>query len=80
MTEFAPFGTGPAIWNDGPVEKAEHAMRFFNVVPEFLSTVDLSHVTWAQYIDVVDGNGNTSVGNDKMGLLDGSTGKRKAGQ
>ena len=78
MTEFAPFGTGPAIWNDGPVEKAEHAMRFFNVVPEFLSTIDLSHVTWAQYIDVVDGNGNTSVGNDKMGLLDGSTGRRKA--
>ena len=78
MTEFAPFGTGAPIWNDGPVEKAEHAMRFFNVVPEFLSTVDLSHVTWAQYIDVVDGNGNTSVGGDKMGLLDGSTGKRKA--
>ena len=60
------------------MEKAEHAMRFFNVVPEFLSTIDLSHVTWAQYIDVVDGNGNTLVGADKMGLLDGSTGKRKA--
>ena len=78
MTEFAPYGTGEAIWNDGPVEKAEHAMRFFNVVPEFLSTIDLSYVTWAQYIDVVDGNGNTLVGGDKMGLLDGSTGKRKA--
>ncbi|MCR5851687.1 MAG: hypothetical protein K6G92_13440 [Bacteroidaceae bacterium] len=78
MTEFAPYGTGAPIWNDGPVEKAEHAMRFFNVVPEFLSTIDLSHVTWAQYIDVVDGNGNTLVGADKMGLLDGSTGKRKA--
>jgi len=78
MTEFAPFSTGAPIWNDGPVEKAEHAMRFFNTVPEFLSTIDLSHVTWAQYIDVVDGNGNTSVGGDKMGLLDGSTGKRKA--
>ena len=78
MTEFAPFFTGPPIYNGGPVERAEHAMRFFNVVPEFLSTVDLTYVTWAQYIDVVDGNGNTSINNDKMGLLDGSTGKRKA--
>ena len=78
MTEFAPYGTGAPIWNDGPVERAEHAMRFFNVVPEFLSTVDLSYVTWAQYIDVVDGSGNTLIGGDKMGLLDGSTGKRKA--
>lgn len=78
MTEFAPYSTGAPIWNDGPVERAEHAMRFFDAVPKFLNTVDLSYVTWAQYIDVVDGNGNTLVGNDKMGLLDGSTGKRKA--
>ena len=78
MTEFAPYGTGEPIHNDGPVERAEHAMRFFNVIPEFLSTVDLSYVTWAQYIDVVDGNGNTLIGGDKMGLIDGSTGKRKA--
>ena len=78
MTEFAPYGTGEPIHNDGPVERAEHAMRFFNVVPEFLSTVDLSYVTWAQYIDVVDGNGNTLIGGDKMGLIDGSTGKKKA--
>ena len=78
MSEFAPYGTGEPIHNDGPVERAEHAMRFFNVVPEFLSTVDLSYVTWAQYIDVVDGNGNTLIGGDKMGLLDGSTGKKKA--
>ncbi len=78
MTEFAPFFTGAPIASDGPVEKAEHAMRFFNVVPEFLSTIDLTYVTWAQYIDVVDGEGHTLVGGDKMGLLDGSTGKRKA--
>ena len=78
MSEFAPYSTGEPIHNDGPVERSEHAMRFFNSVNEFLSTIDLTYVTWAQYIDVVDGAGHTLIGGDKMGLIDGSTGKRKA--
>lgn len=81
MTEYAPYTTGANTAKDGPVERAEAAMTFFNALPTFMSYTDLDYVTWAQYIDAADvSTGKTlEAGHgDKMGLIDGDTGKRKA--
>ena len=81
MTEYAPYTTGEATSLNGPVEKAEAAMTFFNAIPTFLEYGDLTHVNWAQYIDPA----NMSTGRtfragegDKMGLINGNSGDRKA--
>lgn len=81
LTEYSPYTTGTPIAKGGPEEKAEAAMTFFNALPLFLSYTDLDHVNWAQYIDPANvATGNTLKPNegDKMGLIDGDTGKRKA--
>ena len=81
MTEYAPYSTGANTALNGPVEKAEAAMTFFNAIPTFLEYGDLTHVNWAQYIDAA----NLSTGRtfragegDKMGLINGNNGRRKA--
>ena len=81
LTEYAPYSTGANTALNGPVEKAEAAMTFFNAIPTLLEYGDLTHVNWAQYIDAA----NLSTGRtfragegDKMGLINGNTGHRKA--
>ena len=81
MTEYSPYVPGTETTKDGPVEKAEAAMTFFNALPTFLSYTDLDHVNWAQYIDAADvytGKTLEKDQGDKMGLIDGDTGARKA--
>ena len=71
MTEYSPYV--PADYQaDGPVEKAEAAMTFFNALPGMLECPDLTHVNWAQYIDP-----GFFVG-DKLGLIDRDSGAEKA--
>lgn len=71
ITEYSPY-TPAEYQHDGPVEKAEAAMTFFNALPGFLECPDLSYVNWAQYIDP-----GFFVG-DKLGLIDRDSGSRKA--
>ena len=71
LTEYSPY-TAAEYQKDGPVEKAEAAMTFFNALPGFLECTDLSFVNWAQYIDP-----GFFVG-DKLGLIDRDSGARKA--
>lgn len=79
LTEFAPYPTeGNHIKAGGEVERAEAAMTFFNSIPTFLQYHDLSYVTWAQWIDPVNQYGNAGGWMDKMGLVDGNNGARKA--
>ena len=71
LTEYSPY-TPDEYQHDGPVEKAEAAMTFFNALPGMLACPDLTHVSWAQYIDP-----GFFVG-DKLGLVDRDSGARKA--
>lgn len=80
MTEYSPY-QGKEMGAEGKVERAEAAMTFFNAVPTFLEYVDLTHLTWAQYIDPGDPYQETTFaqgGGDKMGLIDGDYGYRKS--
>ena len=71
LTEYSPYV--PADYQaDGPVERAEAAMTFFNALPGMLQCPDLTYVNWAQYIDP-----GFFVG-DKLGLIDRDSGARKA--
>ncbi|MBQ9559709.1 MAG: hypothetical protein IJV08_06960 [Bacteroidaceae bacterium] len=71
LTEYSPYA--PADYQkDGPVERAESAMTFFNALPGMLECPDLTYVNWAQYIDP-----GFFVG-DKLGLIDRDSGSRKA--
>ncbi len=81
ISEYAPYTTGANTHAGGPVEKAEAAMTFFNALPKFLQYGDLTHVSWAQFIDAADMNAGTTLPfghGDKMGAIDGNTGQRKA--
>lgn len=71
LTEYSPY-EAKDYQADGPVERAESAMTFFNALPGMLACPDLTYVTWAQYIDP-----GFFVG-DKLGLIDRETGSRKA--
>lgn len=71
LTEYSPYSAAD-YQKDGPVERAESAMTFFNALPGFLQCTDLTYVNWAQYIDP-----GFFVG-DKLGLVDRDSGARKA--
>lgn len=71
LTEYSPYDAAN-YQKDGPVERAESAMTFFNALPGLLSYTDLTYVNWAQYIDP-----GFFVG-DKLGLIDRDSGSRKA--
>lgn len=71
LTEYSPYPAAD-YQKDGPVERAEAAMTFFNALPGFLECADLTFVNWAQYIDP-----GFFVG-DKLGLVDRDSGARKA--
>ena len=71
LTEYSPYPAAD-YQKDGPVERAEAAMTFFNALPGFLECPDLTYVNWAQYIDP-----GFFVG-DKLGLVDRDSGARKA--
>ena len=71
LTEYSPYSAAD-YQKDGPVERAEAAMTFFNALPGFLECPDLTYVNWAQYIDP-----GFFVG-DKLGLVDRDSGARKA--
>lgn len=80
LTEYAPYG-GTDIHADGPVEQADAAMTFFDALPLMLQYIDLTYVTWAQYIDPTDPYTGATFGRgggDKMGLIEANTGFRKA--
>ena len=81
MTEYSPYipWIGES-WGGGLVERFEAAMTFFNAAEKFLTYPDLTYVHWAQYVDG-SRNGNpipVDRKGDKMGLVDGNGGKRKA--
>lgn len=71
LTEYSPYSAAD-YQKDGPVERAESAMTFFNALPGILQCPDLTYVNWAQYIDP-----GFFVG-DKLGLIDRDSGARKA--
>ncbi len=71
LTEYSPYAAAD-YQADGPVERAEAAMTFFNALPGMLDCPDLTYVNWAQYIDP-----GFFVG-DKLGLIDRDSGARKA--
>ena len=71
LTEYSPYAAAD-YQKDGPVERAEAAMTFFNALPGMLECPDLTYVNWAQYIDP-----GFFVG-DKLGLIDRDSGSRKA--
>ena len=71
LTEYSPYPAAE-YQADGPVERAEAAMTFFNALPGFLDCSDLTYVNWAQYIDP-----GFFVG-DKLGLIDRDSGARKS--
>lgn len=81
MTEYSPY----IPWigetsGGGLVERFEAAMTFFNAAEKFLTYPDLTYVHWAQYVDA-SRNGapvRPDKRGDKMGLVDGNDGKRKA--
>lgn len=78
LTEYSPYPASDYAAN-GPVERAEAAMTFFEALPTMLEYTDLTHVTWAQYIDPEEGNTGHAYANwDKLGLVDGNEGCRKA--
>ena len=81
MTEYSPYI--PWIgetWGGGLQERFEAAMTFFNAAEIFLTYPDLTYVHWAQYIDGSRNGAPIPVDRkgDKMGLIDGNDGKRKA--
>ncbi len=81
LSEYAPYPTDLSIHADGPVEQADAAVTFFDALPTMLEYTDLTYVTWAQYIDPTDPHTGATFGRgggDKMGLVEGNTGDRKA--
>ena len=80
LTEFAPYNTGNGETHAGGlVERYEAAMTFFDAIETFLAYPDLTFVNWAQYIDAgVNGRTLAAGTGDKMGLIDGDNGYRKA--
>jgi hypothetical protein len=81
MTEYSPYI--PWIgetWGGGLVERFEAGMTFFNAAETFLTYPDLTYVHWAQYVDGSGGGRPIPVDKhgDKMGLVDGNGGNRKA--
>ncbi len=80
MTEYAPYNTTNGETHEGGlVERYAAAMNFFNAVEKFLNYPDLTFVNWAQYIDAgVNGHTLPAGHGDKMGLIDGESGYRKA--
>lgn len=78
LTEYSPYESKDYAAN-GPVERAEAAMTFFNALPTMLEYTDLTYVTWAQFIDPeAFGSGKAYSDWDKLGLIDGNYGYRKA--
>lgn len=78
LTEYSPYPAAEYAAN-GPVERAEAAMTFFEALPTMMEYPDLTYVTWAQYIDPEEGNTGHAYANwDKLGLVDGNNGCRKA--
>lgn len=78
LTEYSPYAQVDYAAN-GKVERAEAAMTFFNALPTMLEYPDLTYVTWAQYIDPEEGtSGHAYASWDKLGLVDGNNGCRKA--
>lgn len=78
ITEYSPYPSDQYQAN-GPVERAEAAMTFFRAVPTILQYTDLTHLTWAQYIDPQAGTSGKAYSDwDKLGLIDGNYGFRKA--
>lgn len=80
LTEYAPY-SGLDIHADGPVEQADAAVTFFDALPTMLDYIDLTYVTWAQYIDPTNPHTGATFGRgggDKMGLIEANTGYRKA--
>lgn len=78
LTEYSPYPAAEYAAN-GPVERAEAAMTFFEALPTMLEYPDLTYVTWAQYIDPEEGTSEHAYANwDKLGLVDGNDGCRKA--
>ncbi len=78
LTEYSPYAAVDYAAN-GPVERAEAAMTFFQAVPTILQYTDLSYVTWAQYIDPMAGTSGKAYSDwDKLGLIDGNYGFRKS--
>lgn len=71
LTEYSPYAAAD-YQADGPVERAESAMTFFNALPGMLEYTDLTYVNWAQFIDP-----GFFVG-DKLGIIDRDSGSRKA--
>lgn len=69
LTEYSPY-TPDNYQVDEPVEQAESAMTFFNALPGMLACPDLTHVTWAQFID-------PTIVADRLGIIT-HEGKRKA--
>ncbi len=81
MTEYSPYI--PWIgetWGGGLQERFGAAMTFFRAAETFLTYPDLTYVHWAQYIDGSRNGAPIRVDTrgDKMGLIDGNDGKRKA--
>lgn len=78
LTEYSPYPAAEYAAN-GPVERAEAAMTFFEAVSKMVEYPDLTYVTWAQYIDPEEGNTEHAFASwDKLGLVDGNEGCRKA--
>ena len=78
ITEYSPYPAAEYQAN-GPVERAEAAMTFFRAIPTILRYTDLTHLTWAQYIDPEAGTSGHAYSDwDKLGLIDGNYGFRKA--
>ena len=78
LTEYSPYVQADYAAN-GKVERAEAAMTFFNALSTMLEYTDLTYVTWAQYIDPEEGTtGHAYTNWDKLGIVDGNKGKRKA--
>lgn len=78
MTEYSPYSSADYAAN-GPVERAEAAMTFFQALPTILEYTDLTYLTWAQFIDPQAGTSGHAYDDwDKLGLIDGNYGFRKA--
>ncbi len=78
LTEYTPYEQADYAAN-GKVERAEAAAAFFNALSIMLKYTDLEYVTWAQYIDPQNSRtGQTFTNGDKLGIMDGNDGSRKA--
>lgn len=78
LTEYTPYAQADYAAH-GKIERAEAAAAFFSALHTMLKYTDLEHVTWAQYIDPQNSRtGQTFTNGDKLGILDGNDGSRKA--